>query len=152
VLLAALLAAPAALAADAPVPDAAPAAEAPARAAAPPASPAPAPTPAPAAIPQPPGAAASAAVPPAHQAYIPPHRLTCLTRSEQRAAVAAHQAISLSSAIKSLRKKGKRAEVVRARLCRNGDKLAYVLTLFGHSGKVFDVSVDAVSGDLIAGR
>jgi uncharacterized membrane protein YkoI len=69
-----------------------------------------------------------------------------------RAIVASHQAISLAEAIQSVRNHGKRAEVVRARLCRHGDKLAYVLTLFGHSGKVYDVSVDAVSGDVIAGR
>jgi hypothetical protein len=152
-LLVALLAAPAALAADSVMPGSAPPAEsAPAAAAAGARSPAPAATPAPAPAAQPPGAAASAAVPPAHQAHTQSHRLSCLTRSEQRNAVASHQAIPLGEAIRSLRKQGKRAEVVRARLCRRGDKLAYVLTLFGHSGKVFDVSVDAVSGDLIAGR
>jgi hypothetical protein len=149
-LLIALLAAPAALAADAPVPDAVPAAaSAPAAAPADTAAPAIA---APAETAHPPGAAASAAVPPAHQAHIPLHRSACLSKSEQRIAVASHQAISLGGAIKSLRKHGKRAEVVRARLCRHGDKLAYVLTLFGHSGRVFDVDIDAVSGDLVAGR
>jgi len=168
-LIVALLAAPAALAADS-VPGAPPDADAASEAApasqsaspAPasqPASPAPAAqpaSPAPAAAsaqtPQPPGAAASASVPPAHQVHIPPQHLACLAKSEVRAIVAAHQAISLADAIQSVRNHGKRAEVVRARLCRHGDKLAYVLTLFGHSGKVYDVSVDAVSGDVIAGR
>jgi hypothetical protein len=149
-LLVALLAAPAALAADSTVPEAAPAAE-PTPAAAP-AEPAIPPAATPALPAQPPGAAASAAVPPAHQAHIPPHHAACLTKSEQRIAVAQHQAISLGEAIKSLRKHGKRAEVVRARLCHRGDKLAYVLTLFGHSGRVFEVGIDAVSGDLMASR
>lgn len=149
-LLLALLAAPAALAADAPVPEAAPAA-----AAAPAPAPAQAATPAEAGPEQPahaPGAAASAAVPPAHQVHIAPHRPACLTKSEQRVAVASHQAIPLGEAIRSLRKHGKRADVVRARLCHRGDKLVYVLTLFGHSGRVFEAGIDAVSGDLMAGR
>jgi hypothetical protein len=154
-LLVALLVAPAALAADSPVPGTVPAADsapaaAPAQAATPAATVPAAPAPAQAA--QPPGTKASAAVPPPHQAHIPPHRLACLTKSEQRIAVAQHQAISLGEAIKSVRRHGKRAEVVRARLCHRGEKLAYVLTLFGHSGRVFEVSVDAVSGDLMASR
>ena len=169
-LIVALLAAPSALAADSPVPGAAPDAGAASEAApasqptspasapqpanpAPAAQPAnPAPAAAPAQIAQPPGAAASAAVPPAHEVHIPPHHLACLAKSEVRGLVASRQVIPLGEAIQSVRKQGKRAEVVRARLCRHGDKLAYVLTLFGHSGKVSDVSVDAVSGDLIAGR
>ena len=132
-LLTALLAAPAALAADTPVP-------------APPAASAEAPVPAPA----PEGAAASAAAHP--NRHHPPHRPACQTKAEQRAAVASHQAISQAAAIRSLRSHGKRAEVVRARLCRRGERVVYVLTLLGRSGKVIRVSVDAVSGDLMAGR
>ncbi len=160
-LVVALLAAPAALAADTPAPGAAPEATSaapaasvptPAAAAAPAQPATPATTAAPEPNPQPPGAAASAAVPPAHHTQIAPHRAACLTKSEQRIAVASHQAIPLGEAIKSVRRHGKREEVVRARLCRRGEKLAYVLTLFGHSGRVFEVGVDAASGDLIAGR
>jgi hypothetical protein len=149
-LILALIAAPAALAADAPVPAATPAPTS-----APDAGSEQVVTPtvaAPAQPAQPPGAAASAAVPPPHQAHTAPHRAACLTKSEQRVAVASRQAISLGEAIKSLRRHGKRADVVRARLCHHGDKLAYVLTLFGHTGRVFEVDVDAVSGDLLAGR
>src|SRR5579872_4928024 len=63
-------------------------------------------------------AAASAAAPaPAHPAQNPSHRPACLTKSEQRAAVASKSAMSLGDAIKSLRAHGRRAEVVRARLC-----------------------------------
>ena len=76
----------------------------------------------------------------------------CLTKTEQRAAVAAHKAIPLAQAIKSLREHGQRAEVVRARLCRHGDNLAYVLTLLAHSGKVTRTSVDAANGELINGH
>ena len=77
----------------------------------------------------------------------------CLTKSEQRAAVASHRAISLAQAIKSARKHHrKRADVVRARLCRRGSRLAYTLTLLAPNGKVTRVTVDAGNGVLIKGR
>jgi uncharacterized membrane protein YkoI len=80
------------------------------------------------------------------------HHESCLTRAEQRAAVDANRAISLAQAIKSLRQFRKHSEVVRARLCRrDDDKLVYVLTLLGRSGKVVDATVDAVSGEFHAG-
>jgi hypothetical protein len=94
------------------------------------------------------GAPAVAAV----AADAPPHRGTCLTKAEQRAAVAAHRAVPLAQAIKTLHAKGHRAEVVRARLCRHSDNLVYVLTLLAHSGKVTRASVDAANGELITGR
>ena len=80
-----------------------------------------------------------------------PHQESCLTRAEQRAAVDANRAISLAQAIKSLRQYRKYSEVVRARLCKRDDKLVYVLTLLGRSGKVVEVTVDAVSGEFHAG-
>ena len=76
----------------------------------------------------------------------------CLTKAEQRAAVADHKAISLAQAVKSLREHGHRAELVRARLCHRGDKLAYMLTLLARSGKVILVTVDATTGDVSNGR
>lgn len=89
---------------------------------------------------------------PALAAEAPPHRGTCLTKAEQRAAVAAHRAVPLAQAIKSLRAHGHRAEVVRARLCRRGDGLVYVLTLLAKSGKVTRTTIDAANGELITGR
>jgi uncharacterized membrane protein YkoI len=76
---------------------------------------------------------------------------SCLTKAEQRAAVDANRAISLGQAIKSLRQYRKHSEVVRARLCRHDEKLVYVLTLLGRSGKVVDATIDAVSGEFHAG-
>ena len=77
-----------------------------------------------------------------------PHRV-CLSKAEQRAAVAANKAIPLARVIKSVRERGHRAEVVRARLCRSGDNLVYVLTLLARSGKVTRATVDAGNGELI---
>jgi hypothetical protein len=81
----------------------------------------------------------------------PPHS-ACLSKAEQRAAVAEHRAIPLAQAVKALRAHGRRAELVRARLCRYGESLAYVLTLLPRSGKVSRVAVDASNGEPINGR
>lgn len=89
---------------------------------------------------------------PAMAAEGPPHRGTCLSKAEQRAAVAAHRAIPLAEALKSPRIRAARAEIVRARLCRRGEGLVYVLTLLARSGKVTRASVDAANGELITGR
>ena len=72
----------------------------------------------------------------------------CLTKSEQRTAVADRKAISLAQAVKSLREHGHRAELVRAKLCHHGDNLAYMLTLLARSGKVIVATVDATTGDV----
>ena len=76
----------------------------------------------------------------------PQHGL-CLTKAEQRAAVDSSRAISLAQALKVLRQYRRHSEVVRARLCRQDEKLVYVLTLLGRSGKVVDATVDAVSSE-----
>jgi uncharacterized membrane protein YkoI len=80
-----------------------------------------------------------------------PHE-ACLSKAEQRAVVASHQAIPLAKAIKAPRQRGRHAEVVRARLCHNGDKLFYVLTLLGRSGKVITATVDAANGETVSAR
>jgi len=80
------------------------------------------------------------------------HRAACLTKAEQRAAVATKHAISLGQAIKLLREQRRHSDVVRARLCRHDEKLAYVLTLLGRSGKVVTVTIDATSGEFHIAR
>ncbi len=80
-----------------------------------------------------------------------PHN-ACLSKAEQRAAVAEHKAIPLAEAVKTLHARGHRAELVRARLCRHGESLVYVLTLLPRSGKVTRVTVDAGNGAVIGGR
>jgi uncharacterized membrane protein YkoI len=79
-----------------------------------------------------------------------PHR-ACLEKAEQRAAIAAHKAVPLAQAIKSVHERGRRTEVVRAELCRRGDGLVYVLTLLARNGKVTRATVDAASGAIING-
>lgn len=76
----------------------------------------------------------------------------CLNRAEQRAAVAAQKAVPLAAAIKALRERGQRGEVVRADLCNRGEKLVYVLTLLARSGKVTRATVDAANGEPMTGQ
>ena len=86
------------------------------------------------------------------QAADAPYHDSCLTKAEQRAAVTANKAISLAQAIKVLREHRRYSEVVRARLCRQDQKLVYVLTLLGRSGKVVTATIDAVNGEYQLGR
>jgi len=75
----------------------------------------------------------------------------CLSKSEQRAAVASHTAIPLAKALK-VRTRVRHGDLVRARLCRESDKLVYVLTLLGRSGKVITATVDAATGAPVSAR
>ena len=76
----------------------------------------------------------------------------CLSKAEQHAAVASHSAIPLAVVLKAPREHARHGEVVRVRLCHNDDKLIYMLTLLGRSGKVFTVTVDAASGAPVSVR
>ena len=87
---------------------------------------------------------------PALAADPPEH--ACLDKAEQRVAVATHKAVPLAQVIKAHREQGHHGEVLRARLCRHGDGLVYVLTLLVHSGKVIRTTVDAANGEIIGGR
>ena len=70
----------------------------------------------------------------------------CLNKAEQREAIATRQAIPLAEAIKAMRARGHHGEVVRAGLCRRGDKLVYELTVLARSGKVIRAKIAAADG------
>ncbi|MCF8478103.1 MAG: PepSY domain-containing protein [Pseudolabrys sp.] len=76
----------------------------------------------------------------------------CLSKAEQRAAVASGKAVPLAQAIKALNAHGRKAEVVRAELCPRNGGLVYVLTVLARDGKVTRVQVDAASGAPIKGH
>ena len=76
----------------------------------------------------------------------------CLSKAEQRAAVADRKAIPLAQAIKAQRERGVRAEVVRASLCRGGAGLVYLLVLLDRNGKVTRATIDAANGAIMTGR
>jgi len=80
---------------------------------------------------------------------------TCLSKTEQRAAISQGQAVTLGAAIRaaraSVRGRGVR-EVVRAQLCREPNSLVYVLTMLARDGKVTHTIVDATSGKVVDTR
>jgi uncharacterized membrane protein YkoI len=75
-------------------------------------------------------------------------RRRCLGKEEQRAAVAANQAVPLTTAIQAARERTG-GEVVRARLCEDDSGLVYVLTVLPRDGKVVRVPVHAASGTVV---
>ena len=75
----------------------------------------------------------------------------CLGQEQRRAAIASHQAVPLEKAIRAA-KVQLSGEVVRARLCKEGNELVYVLTVLARDGKVTLATVDGASGALIHGR
>jgi uncharacterized membrane protein YkoI len=75
----------------------------------------------------------------------------CLNKAEQRATIASGQAVTLGTAIRSVRGHGAR-EVVKARLCREPRGLVYVLTVLARNGKVTHTTVDATSGRVVDAR
>src|SRR5262245_14878003 len=77
-------------------------------------------------------------------------RLRCLSRAEQRAAIAAGEAIPLAAARRMLRQR-MGGELVRARLCHDAGRLIYLLTVLARDGKVRRVTVDATNGSVIGG-
>jgi uncharacterized membrane protein YkoI len=74
----------------------------------------------------------------------------CLSRAEQRAAIADGQAVPLAVARRMLRQRTG-GELVRARLCHDSGRLIYLLTVLARDGKVVRVTVDATNGTVISG-
>jgi uncharacterized membrane protein YkoI len=78
-------------------------------------------------------------------------RLRCLSRNEQRDAIADGRAVPLATAMRSLENRG-RGDVVRARLCQVDDRLIYQLTVLPRDGKVRRATVDASNGTVVSER
>jgi uncharacterized membrane protein YkoI len=76
--------------------------------------------------------------------------LRCLSRNEQRAAIADGRALPLATARRVLRQKLP-GELVKARLCRQPERLIYLLTVLARDGKVALVTVDAANGTVLGG-
>jgi uncharacterized membrane protein YkoI len=72
----------------------------------------------------------------------------CLSRDQQRAAIVEGKAVPLASALQTLRRKAP-GELVRARLCHEGDRMVYKLILLARDGKVKRAVIDAANGTLV---
>jgi uncharacterized membrane protein YkoI len=75
-------------------------------------------------------------------------RMRCLTRDQQRSAIAERRAVPLAAVRTSVRAKVP-GEMVRARLCQEPDRLIYLLTVLPRDGKVRRVIVDAKNGAVV---
>ena len=74
----------------------------------------------------------------------------CLNQKERRALIENGTVLRLAAAMHAVRGRVP-GVLVRARLCRRGEGLVYVLTVLKHDGKVVRVVVDAVKGTLASG-
>jgi uncharacterized membrane protein YkoI len=76
-------------------------------------------------------------------------RLRCLTRDQQRAAIAKRRALTLAMVRRILHKRLP-GELISARLCQEpGGRLIYLLTVLPRDGKVRRVTIDARTGAII---
>jgi uncharacterized membrane protein YkoI len=75
----------------------------------------------------------------------------CLSKEEQRSAIADRRAVPLAVALRALRRRVP-GEVIRARLCQDQDRLIYLLTVLSRDGKVKRASVDAANGAVVGER
>jgi uncharacterized membrane protein YkoI len=74
----------------------------------------------------------------------------CLSPEQTRAAVLSHQAMPLARAMRQAKSR-LGGETVRAKLCRGGNSLVYVLTVLARDGKVTRAIIDAASGKMLVG-
>ncbi len=95
-------------------------------------------------------AAAAFALAPPNAASAAP-RLHCLSAAEQRAAIADGRAVPLATVRRNLRHRAA-GEVVRVRLCQDGGRLVYMLTVLPRDGKVKHATVDAKNGSVVGLR
>jgi uncharacterized membrane protein YkoI len=80
-----------------------------------------------------------------------PASRACLNQKERRTLVENGTVLHLASAMHAVRSHVP-GTLIRARLCRRGDGLVYVLTVLAHDGKVTRVAVDAAKGTLVGER
>ncbi|MEZ5841440.1 MAG: hypothetical protein R3D02_13770 [Hyphomicrobiales bacterium] len=69
----------------------------------------------------------------------------CLGAGDARAAVASGQAVPLARVNSAIRAQ-KLGEVIGAKLCRNGGRLVYEVTVLAADGNARRISVDAATG------
>jgi uncharacterized membrane protein YkoI len=78
-------------------------------------------------------------------------RMRCLSRDQQRLAIKERRAVPLATVRRTLRGRVP-GELVRARLCYEGKRLIYLLTVLPRDGKVRRVTIEARNGAIIAVR
>jgi len=78
-------------------------------------------------------------------------RMRCLSRAQQRIAIAEHRALTLAEVRRAVRRRVP-GELLRARLCVEAQRLIYLLTVLPGDGKVRRVIIDAKTGEILRVR
>ena len=89
-------------------------------------------------------------LPPWRQPNRAPPSPANVCRASRSGPVVSHQAIPLARAMRHAKAR-LGGEIVRARLCRGGNSLVYVLTVLARDGKVTRAIIDAASGKMLVG-
>lgn len=84
----------------------------------------------------------------AHVAAAEPRH--CLSPDERRIAIKGHKVVPLAKAIRRVQAHYP-GDVVAVRMCEQGKRLLYVLTVLPRNGKVVHASVDAATGAVEGG-
>ena len=74
----------------------------------------------------------------------------CLDTAEMRDAVEEKAVIAPPVAVMVARRAVPGAEVIRARLCRSGEGMAYLISALREDGRLVQVVVDAPTGKVVA--
>lgn len=76
----------------------------------------------------------------------------CLGGEETRALLGENKVVSSAKAVRAARAAIGSAELLRARLCRDGETLVYRIAFLRRDGRVLPVTVDAASGRVRSAR
>ncbi len=74
----------------------------------------------------------------------------CLSQGDMREVITSNRVVSPVVALRAARDANPGSDVMRARLCQNGNRLVYILMVLRRDGRFVEVAVDAASGRLAA--
>ncbi len=74
----------------------------------------------------------------------------CLDAGETREVVASNRIVASAKAVVAARGAVPGAEIVRANLCRVDDRLLYIIMALRRDGRFAYVTIDAISGKVVA--
>jgi uncharacterized membrane protein YkoI len=76
----------------------------------------------------------------------------CLSSEEVQSLVVSNKAVSSAKAVRAARPVVPNAELLRTRLCMDGDKLQYRITFLRRDGRIVPVTIDATSGNVMSSQ
>jgi uncharacterized membrane protein YkoI len=82
----------------------------------------------------------------------PNERVSCLSPEDVQKLVVSDKAVSSAKAVRAARPSVPNAELLRTRLCQDGDKLQYRITFLKRDGRIVPVTIDATSGSVVSSQ